>query len=130
MNDYAISCDAEASLALSNKHSLELWQSLEKLIGILVDSSHFSTFAELYEWKQPHHLAKAKEPYSWRAALEEIKNSDISVKCANVSGELRVLMTDKPAMLKIAGEITNSLLHSYTSRHKLTFGQCISKVPS
>ena len=30
-------------------------------------------------------------------------------------------MSDKPMMLKIAGEITNGLMHSYTSRHKTKF---------
>lgn len=84
----------------------------------------------LYAWKEGHHHALAKEQYAWRSALEEIKNSDLSSKCADVKREDAVLMADKPVMLKIAGEITNALMHSYTSRHKISFVQRTSNVPS
>lgn len=130
MNEYAISCDSESGLLLSNKRSLEMWDALARLIEILVESSGFSSTAVLSEWKKPHHIALAKEPYAWRNALDEIKNSDLTVKCSGVDLESATLMTDKPTMLKIAGEVTNSLLHSYTNKHALTFAQCVSKDPS
>ena len=130
MNEYAISCDDESGLYLSNKRSLEMWQALERLIEILVESSGFVSTSVLTEWKKPHHIALAKEPYAWRSALEEIKNSDLTEKCASVDRDSITLMTDKPTMLKIAGEVTNSLLHSYTNKHALTFAQYVSKVPS
>ncbi|MCL5067351.1 MAG: hypothetical protein M1368_03235, partial [Thaumarchaeota archaeon] len=105
-------------------------QVLERLIEILNENSHFSTVEVLNAWKEQHHVARANEPYAWRAAIEEIKNSDLSVKCAKVDAESRTIITDKPTMLKIAGEITNSLLHSYSTRHKVTFGQYVSNDPS
>ena len=85
----------------------------------------------LYAWKEQHHRATAREPYAWRAVLEEIKNSDLGSKCADLQGkEEFVLMTDKPTMLKIAGEITSSLLHSYLFETPDLFVQSVSKVPS
>jgi hypothetical protein len=128
--DYSISCDDESGLVLSNWRALEVWEALEKLIAILLKDSGFSTFDMLYAWKEKHHQALAKEPYVWRAAIEEIKNSDLTAKCSKVANrEEATLMSDKPTMLKIAGEVTNSLMHSYTSRHKLSFAQRASNVP-
>lgn len=130
MKEYAISCDVESGLVLSNKRALDTWEALQSLVRILVEVSGFSSLEVLNSWKQPHHLANAREPYAWRSVLEEIKNSNLREKCAGVEGEYLTLITDKPTMLKVAGEITNSLLHSYTMRHALTFGQYVSKVPS
>jgi hypothetical protein len=128
---YALSCDDESGLVLSNWHALEVWRTLEKLIQILLKDSDFSTHDALYSWKEDHHQALAKEPYAWRAAIEEIKNCDLNAKCSSVENrEEANLMSDKPAMLKLAGEITNSLMHSYSARHKLSFTQRISKIPS
>lgn len=125
-----MSCINESGTILSNWRALETWESLEKLIAILLKDSNFSSHEMLYAWKEGQHLALAKEPYAWRAALEEIKNTDLSAKCSGVSKEEAVLMADKPTMLKVAGEITNALMHSYTSRHKISFVQRASKVPS
>lgn len=100
------------------------------MISILLKDSSFSSVENLYAWKGSKHLASAKEPYAWRAALEEIKDSDLSAKCQSESREAAVIMADKPTMLKIAGEITNALLHSYTARHKVSFVQRTSNVPS
>lgn len=130
MQDYALCCVEESGLALSNWHSLELWNSLEKLTGILLRDSNFSSFNYLYAWKEGDHLAMAKEPYAWRAAIEKIKDSDLATKCESVKNrEEAILMSDKPAMLKLAGEIANALMHSYTARHKLNFTHRISNVP-
>lgn len=107
-----------------------MWSSLERLIALLLIDSRFSSLDTLYAWKEGQHAALAKEPYAWRAALEEIKNSDLSAKCSGLSREEAVLMADKPTMLKIAGEITNALMHSYTSRHKIRFVQKTPNVPS
>ncbi|MGA2875227.1 MAG: hypothetical protein ABSE82_06775 [Nitrososphaerales archaeon] len=128
--DYALVCDDESGLVLSNWRALEVWSALEKLIQMLLKDSDFSNFKVLYSWKENHHLAVAKEPYAWRAAIEEIKNSDLTAKCAMIENrEEATLMSDKPTMLKIAGEITNGLMHSYAARHKLNFSQRVSKVP-
>ena len=128
--DYALCCEDESGLVISNWRTLEVWEALEKLIRILLRDSDFSNFSVLYAWKESHHLAQAKEPYAWRAAIEEIKNSDLTAKCEEIENrEEATLMSDKPTMLKIAGEITNSLMHSYTARHKLNFAQRASNVP-
>ena len=107
-----------------------MWNALERLIAILLKDSSFSSQETLYAWKEGEHRALAKEPYAWRAALEEIKNSDLSAKCVGLSKQEIILMADKPAMLKIAGEITNALMHSYTLRHKISFVQRMSNAPS
>jgi hypothetical protein len=131
LEDYALSCDNESGLILSNWRSLEHWNSLEKLLVILLKDSSFAKYDQLYAWKRGHHLALAKEPYAWRGAIEEIKNSNLVAKCSSMENrEEASMMCDKPTMLKIAGEITNGLMHSYTSRHRLNFIQRVSKVPS
>ena len=112
---FIISCDDEGNLSLSNKHEEEIWMSVQKLLGILVKDSQFTSMQTLFLWKEkPHHRASAKEAYSWRVAIEEIKNNYLVEKCKGLSPSERLLLADKPAMLKIAGETTNALLHSYT----------------
>ncbi|MGI0091644.1 MAG: hypothetical protein ACREBS_08045 [Nitrososphaerales archaeon] len=130
--EYAISCDDEHGLVLSNYHALDIWEALGDLIEILRKQSNFSSQEMLFSWKEkPRHHAQAREPYAWRAAMEEIKNSDLPAKCADVKDRFAAtLMSDKPVMLKIAGEITSCLMHSYSSRHRLSFSQRVSKVPS
>jgi hypothetical protein len=130
----AIVCTDEP-LILSNERALEVWNTLDELLEILLKESPFASSSTLFAWKsEPRHLASAKEPYAWRAAIEEIKNSDLTAKCVALkdNSEKLVLITDKPVMLKIAGEITNAALHSYTSRHRISFVpvQRESKVPS
>jgi hypothetical protein len=126
----AIICDDE-SVVLSNTRASEIWNSLDSLIRVLLEYSKFAEETLLWSWKEKSHRASAKEPYAWRAVLEEIKNSDLTAKCEEFRGtDEFILMTDKPTMLKIAGEITSALLHSYTSRHSISFVQSVSKVPS
>jgi len=119
---------------LSNERTENTWNSVDDLIRILLKDSKFASDTDLFAWRKPAHLASAREPYAWRAAIEEIKSSDLTAKCEELSAddERFVLTTDKPAMLKIAGEITNSLFHSYTSRHRISFVpfQSVSKLPS
>jgi hypothetical protein len=133
---YAIICTEEpAGTFLSNQRKKLVWDTLDELLKTLLHTSQFADESILFSWKrESKHLASAREPYSWRAALDEIKNSDLPSKCETFRGDAEkfVLITDKPVMLKIAGEITNSLLHSYSSRHRISFSpvQRVSKVPS
>jgi hypothetical protein len=128
--DFAICCDDEKQRILSNWRGLETWEALENLLDNLMKGSSSPRLSILYAWKKGQHQSSAKEPYAWRSALEEIKNSDLFEMCAQMSkSEEKTLMTDKPAMLKIAGEITNSLMHSYEAHHKISFIQRESKVP-
>ena len=129
---YVISCDDEGNLPLSNKHIGQIWISLQKLLQILVTDSQFVSMETLFAWKEkPHHMVTAKESYAWRGAIEEIKNSDLVKKCKDLSHSEVRIVADKPAMLKIAGETTNALHHSYTSGHAITFQiHKDSKVPS
>lgn len=127
----AIVCDDEGGRTISNVHDEELWTALESLLFILRTDSNFAPKETLEKWKTPHHLVSAKELYAWRAFMEEIKNCELVAKCATRREDpLYSLMIDKPAMLKISGEITNALMHAYNSRHRITFTQSASKVPS
>jgi hypothetical protein len=132
---FGIVCVNEQSLVISNSRTGNFWNTLDELVSILLTNSNFSTETLLFSWKkEPHHLATPKELYAWRSTLDEIKNSDLGLICERLKeyDEKHVLITDKPTMLKIAGEVTNSLLHSYTSRHRISFVQLQneSKVPS
>jgi hypothetical protein len=133
---FSIVCtDEPLSSGLSNERPLEVWLALEELVLALLRESAFASESALFAWKSElRHVATAKEPYAWRAAIEEIKNSDLPSKAQifRVSPEKFVLVTDKPVMLKIAGEITSALLHSYSSRHRISFVQVqsTSKEPS
>jgi len=123
---YSIVClDEPDPHVLSNERSLEIWSAFDELVLSLLSDSAFSSEVVLFAWKrESRHLAIAKEPYAWRAAIEEIKNSDLADKARSFKGdpEKFILITDKPVMLKIAGEITSALLHSYSSRHRISFG--------
>ncbi|HYB03424.1 MAG TPA: hypothetical protein VED17_03105 [Nitrososphaerales archaeon] len=133
---FSIVCNDEPlSTALSNERELRVWLALQELVLALLADSGFTSEAMLFAWKnEPRHLATAKEPYAWRAAIEEIKNSDLPSKAQifRKDPEKFVLITDKPVMLKIAGEITSALLHSYSSRHRISFApvHSTSKEPS
>jgi hypothetical protein len=126
---YALTCDDDTS-ELSNSHDLDIWQALEALTKILATDSKLSQNELVQSWKSTRHAGTAKELYGWRAIMEEIKNSDLPSRCATSKGDAKfTLMIDKPAMLKIAGEITNALLHSYSKRHRTSF-HAVSKEPS
>jgi hypothetical protein len=131
---YVIVCNDE-NRPISNVRSEEMWSTLDDLIALLVEYSDFADVNMLFSWKKKaNHNVSPKEVYAWRAALEEIKNSNLFEKSQKflADNEKFVLITDKPTMLKIAGEITNCLQHSYTSRHKISFvtNQSASKDPS
>ena len=100
-----------------------MWGALDLLLTILVRDSSFASLDVLLSWKGDHHLANAREPYAWRSAIEEIKNSDLRKKCESVDQDRLVVITDRPLMLKIAGEVTNALFHSYNTGHRLSFNE-------
>ena len=132
-DQYSIVCDDEDNLQLSNYHEAEVWDSLEKLLLILVRDNQFTAMRTLFAWKETRgYRANAKEAYSWRSAIEEIKNSDLMKKGEGLKRSELLLIADKPAMLKMAGETANALLHSYTRRHAITFrsAHSASNVPS
>ncbi len=122
---YSITCDDEDGLVLSNAREQYLWDSFETLIRILAEegSSVLPPISALMAWKEvPHRKATAKDEYSWRALIELVKNSDLRRVCNGRSAEELVILTDKPTMLKIAGEVTNAYMHSYNLGHRITFG--------
>jgi len=121
---FALVCNDEVANFLSNSRSKNVWAALEDLVKTLGQSGRLPEEKILFAWeREPPHCATAKEAYGWRAVLEEIKNADLTTKCIEYRAdpEKFVLITDKPTMLKVAGEVTNSLLHSNTSRHKISF---------
>ena len=125
-----IFCDNESRL-LSNDWDQDLWDAFQQMMEILITKSKPAGRETLFAWREPHHVAIAKEPYAWRAALDALKDSDLTATFIEFKGrEDFVLMTDKPTMLKLGGEITNSLMHSYTTKHKISFRQVESKEPS
>ncbi len=131
MTQYAIRCESEQGLVLSNEIEQEAWEAIERLIPLLVKDEAFIGY--LFSWKgRPSSTASARETYSWRRAIDLIKESDLGEKC-NASKEnprIVILMKSKPIMLRMAGEITNALLHSYNLGHKITFFQSSRTVPS
>lgn len=131
-DQYSISCVDEGGLHLSNSHEEEMWNSIQKLLELLVRETQFSSMQTLFAWKENKgHRASAREAYAWRGAIEEIKNNDLMKVTSSLKPEEVTLIADKPAMLKMAGEITNALLHSYGKMHLIRFGtQKDSNVPS
>jgi len=130
---FRITCDDENDLLLSNEHTKDIWTSFEKLMLMLVNDDKFSSMDTLFAWKgQAGYKATSREAYAWRNAIEEIKNSNLMDIGKGLSESELLLVADKPAMLKVAGEVTNALLHSYTRGHAITFraAQNDSKVPS
>jgi hypothetical protein len=126
--DYVIDCASEDGKLLSNKRGISLWEALFDLTEILSRNGRLNSGAVLFVWKSDQaHRAAAREPYAWREVIEEIKNSDLTKECSGTIAdrEKLVLMTDKPTMLKIAGEITNALMHSYSSGHSISFKRSV-----
>ena len=124
MEEYSFCCDDESGLELSNRRSEDLWNALFDLVEVLLEKETFASRDSLFSWKEKQgYLASAKDGYGWRAALDEIKNSDLEKECsrAQIEKERMIVMTDKPAMLKIGGEITNGLMHSYSKNHRISF---------
>ena len=116
---------------LSSEMESEAWQAIERLIPVLADDASF--VALLFSWKGAGgSLTSARETYAWRKAIDMIKENDLEEKCKSlvIEGPVLSLMKSKPIMLRVAGEITNSLMHSYNLRHKIVFFHTASTEPS
>jgi hypothetical protein len=96
-----------------------------------------------FDWKDVQMRASARQAYAWRNVIEDVKNSDLGSKLGEGrmshhprgrtqrsrgaekkdmgEDEEIALASDKPTMLKLAGEVTNALLHSYTRAHVIRF---------
>jgi hypothetical protein len=132
---FAIRCDTESRSLISSKIEAEAWDSISSLAEFLERERYPSVKESLFGWRdQEAHLASARETYAWRGVIESIKAADLSEITAQIEKIGNVspfsLTKSKPIMLRIAGEITNALLHSYTNHHKITFFQCDLKDPS
>jgi hypothetical protein len=84
----------------------------------------------LFSWKDRKSIATAKEVYAWRRAIDVIKEHDLAKELGPVTRDSPALMKSRPIMLKIAGEITTALMHSYDNRHRIFVIQSSSTVPS
>lgn len=126
-----IRCNSEKGLLLSSEMESQAWQAIEGLMPVLGEDPSFT--ALLFAWKRElESLASARESYAWRKAIDMIKENDLGEKCKSLKMDESVLslMKSKPIMLRVAGEITNALIHSYSLRHKIAFVQIASTEPS
>jgi hypothetical protein len=112
---------------------LEAWNSIEKLVealGIQEESniSYEGRSCGLFDWMEgENYLATARETYSWRRVIDSIKDADLTRLDLQIQEKGRTqptaLVRSKPIMLRVAGEITNALIHSYARQHKIRFAQ-------
>jgi hypothetical protein len=126
---FAITCDDERTI-LSSQMDKAAWVSIEKLIECLNRDSSSSISGQMFGWKSKGYLANARDAYGWRRAIERIKEEDLLAALRRCGEESASLARSKPIMLKIAGEITNALIHSYQGRHKISFIQIEDVDPS
>lgn len=127
---FGIRCDTESARLISSKIESEAWESIETLVEFLRSDEDIAVKRELFSWKyEMSHLASAKETYAWRKVIDSIKASDLGLVGSEFDRSRKTTLTlakSKPIMLRIAGEITNALLHSYSNRHRITYFQCDS----
>jgi hypothetical protein len=128
MTRCAIRCDSEPGVILSSDLESEAWDAIETLVNSL--NSRGQIVGNLFLWKSnKSHIAKAKETYAWRAVIDLIKENDLGKlgqeieleALKNSNSHPSQLLRSKPIMLRVAGEITNALIHSYNNRHAITF---------
>ena len=124
MTRFAIRCDTEGGTVLSSEIEVDAWDAIEQLISFL----NKENAKGMFNWKSRDRRTEAREVYAWRSSIDLIKDSDLSV--VDISGVVSPLTRSKPIMLRMAGEITNALLHSYNLGHRITFFQCDEKEPS
>jgi hypothetical protein len=131
MPSHAFICDSEENLVLTSKFEDEAWRALELLVNSLgEDNDSKSRNPDLFSWRNGGaHQAFAKEVYAWREIIETIKSLDLE-NLALKHDDWSALAKSKPIMLRVAGEITAALLHSYDKRHKITFSQIEKIEPS
>jgi hypothetical protein len=126
---HAIVCEEERTV-LSSKLPDEAWIAIEQLVQRLEDSSRPG---DLVAWKGTGYMATSRDVFAWRRSIDAIKETELSVLAESQSGEKEgaaTLMRSKPIMLRVAGEITNALNHSYQNRHRIGFVQIDSTEPS
>jgi hypothetical protein len=130
---FAIRCENESQTLISNRIEGEAWDSIESLAEFLEREKYPSVKEAMFLWRyEESHLASARETYAWRGFIDLIKSSDlaeIASRMKRVGTTSFSLVRSRPIMLRITGEITSALLHSYTNRHRITFFQCDSKEP-
>jgi hypothetical protein len=129
---FAILCDSE-QVVLSSKTEDKAWTAVEALAQQLNSSLSEAGLRVMFGWKGKSHMADAKETYAWRRTIDSIKESDLSAQASMWTGaseDVRLLIKSRPIMLRMAGEITNALMHSYQNRHKISFSQIESVEPS
>ncbi len=123
---YSIKCLDENSRTLSSEMELRAWDSIEFLVKTLLGQEPPKQ-KELFGWKyEKSHVATASESYGWRSAIDYIKGANLSDLGGQEEEKAAIdsqfsLVRSKPIMLRLAGEITNALLHSYDNRHRLSF---------
>jgi hypothetical protein len=126
---YSIKCLDENSRILSSEMELRAWDSVEFLVKKLLEQEPPKQ-KELFGWKyEKSHVASARESYGWRSAIDCIKEANLS----DLGGQeekaaidsVFSLVRSRPIMLRLAGEITNALIHSYDTRHRLSFSRRI-----
>jgi hypothetical protein len=131
---FALVCETESGIVLSSELEREAWDANETLVKLLLKENGKKDDDLLFSWKKlgKTHLASSKETYSWRGIIDSIKAANLEDIHANKieSAKRSPLIKSKPIMLRVAGEITNSLLHSYNYRHRIAFIQCDSTRPS
>jgi hypothetical protein len=131
---FAIRCDSESETLISSKMEAQAWDAISALVQFLEHETYPAMKKSMFSWKNHEaYLANARETYAWRDVIDLIKASDLAEVSLQLEREERTflsLVKSKPIMLRMAGEITNALLHSYTNRHRITFFQCDSKDPS
>lgn len=122
---FAIRCESEGGLILSSELEADAWQSIDLLAAFLEERKNPSANSMLFSWKlEEAHYAKAKEVYAWRGVIDSLKQADLSECHSSIKsskGKSFPLIQSKPIMLRVAGEITNALLHSYNNRHMMSF---------
>jgi hypothetical protein len=128
---FGIVCRSEADLLLTSKWEEEILTSLETLCRLLDKNKNVGN-ESLERMKNSHLLAGARDFYAWRQFIEAIKEASLNSVAdkARVDEGSKRLLTDRPLMLKIAGEITNALFHSYNMKHVISMSQTVSKEPS
>jgi hypothetical protein len=132
---FAISCDTESSMLISSKLEIEAWDSILSLVEILRRDKYPSVKDSLFAWRyQQSYLSNAKQTYEWRGIIDSIKEANLSALASELQREGRMnpseLVKSRPIMLRVAGEITNALIHSYTNQHRISFFQCDFTEPS
>jgi hypothetical protein len=116
----------EEDKIISSDIEVDGWISIR---NVLLNLTGRENCELLFSWEDRKSIATAKEVYAWRRAIDVIKEHDLAKELGPVARDSPALMKSRPIMLKIAGEITTALMHSYDNRHRI-FIQSSSTVPS